>query len=172
MIRILIFLFISSASISLYAQNSSFIPFGQAQKTVLSDLGHYERPLGKPVAKDNQIYNKLSDTREVRYSFREDMLFQIEDVRYCEDKEEAKRIEESCKAYLGLFHQAKVLDAPSGSSHYASILEDRVIEVLIENDRKSKMTKITLRSTSRLHGPRMQTEELVSLVHQESTLAN
>ena len=87
-------------------------------------------------------------------------------------KEEAKELEESLKAYLGLFKQTKVMGSQGGNSHYASILKDRIVEVVIENDRKTKQIQIILRSTSRFHGPRMETEQLVSLVRQEASLMN
>lgn len=170
--RILSFLLFTFACWTLQGQNMSFIPFGQAQEIVLADLSHYERPLGKAEAKENRIVNQLSPNRSVHYIFKEDQLFQIEDIRLCADREEAKELEESLKAYLGLFKQTKVMDSQGGNSHYASILKDRIVEVVIENDRKTKQIQIILRSTSRFHGPRMETEQLVSLVRQEASLMN
>jgi hypothetical protein len=170
--RIFFTLIWSLAFVSMYGQNMSFIPFGQNQSSVMEDLTDYERFLGEVKAENKKIVNKLSENRFVSYSFQEDQLFQIEDVRYYESKVEANEAKEACLAYLSLFRQAKVLKTQGGINHYASIMSDRVVEVIFENDRKSKMTKIILRSTSRYHGPRMQTEELISVVRSESSFAN
>ena len=63
--------------------------------------------------------------------------------------------------------KVKTLYSQGGVTHYAVATDDRVVELIVEKDKAQKGEKavrIRLKTTSRLHGPRMTTEELVSQV--------
>lgn len=159
--RYLVTLLCSLAFITVSAQNSAFLDFGQNQQSVADNLGHYERPLGELKSKTNLLTYQYSKTRWLDYHFVSDELYRIEDVQVFADKDDAKETIEACKLYLSLGgREAVELDAPSGTTHYAKVMQDRVIELVIFNDRKNDLTQLTMRVTSRNFGPRMEAEAL------------
>ena len=159
--RYLVILLCTLAFSTVSAQNSAFLDFGQSAQKVSDNLGHYERPLGELKSSPNLLTYQFSKTRWLDYHFLGDELFRIEDVQVFEDKEKAKEMIEACKVYLSLgTKEAVELDAPLGTTHYAKVFQDRVVELVVFNDRKNNLTKITLRVTSRNFGPRMEAEAL------------
>jgi len=163
--RYLVILLCTLAFTTVSAQNSAFLDFGQSAQKVSNNLGHYERPLGELKSSPNLLTYQFSKTRWLDYHFVGDELYRIEDVQVFDDKDKAKQMIEACKIYLSLGSEDPVeLDAPLGTTHYAKVFKDRVIELVVFNDRKNSLTQITMRVTSRNFGPRMEAEALAMKV--------
>ncbi|MEL7532980.1 MAG: hypothetical protein AAFN10_16810 [Bacteroidota bacterium] len=163
--RYLVILLCTLAFSTVSAQNSAFLDFGQSAQKVSDNLGHYERPLGELKSSPNLLTYQFSKTRWLDYHFLGDELYRIEDIQVFADKDKAKEMIEACKVYLSLGAKDPVeLNAPLGTSHYAKVFKDRVVELVVFNDRKNNLTQITLRVTSRNFGPRMEAEALAMKV--------
>lgn len=164
-------LFLASITLAnLSAQNVLFMPFGQevAQlRKALSDKDY----INKVRAEKDLLETQLGHMRRMRYHLFYDILYSIEDERIYMNKKEAERIIESCIAYMEFDdHKAHVINRKNGTTHYATVLDDRIVEFTVHKTRiKRKKYKfvLNLKSTSRMHGPKNQTETFAQSIIQK-----
>ncbi|MDX2246158.1 MAG: hypothetical protein SF052_05255 [Bacteroidia bacterium] len=158
---------ISTLSLSVFAQNAMFIPFGQSVDQVSEYL--YSRDYAQKVDKteDSEWVNKVSNTQSVVYFFDNNVLYAIEDARFYKDRKEFDRVVKTCLDFMSMEkHRIRTLDAENGVNHYAVVTDDRLVELIVETGKKEEGSSIRMKSTSRLYGPRMKTEDVVMKVVQ------
>lgn len=149
------------------AQNGMFVPFGQtnAEFDEYLETRDYVRSLQRP--HEDTLVNLIRDDHWATYFFDEGVLYAIEDVRVYRDPKVAERIVQSCLDYLKLSEmKMRTLESSGGFSHYAVVEGERIIELIVteEGPRKERVTTVRLKSTSRMHGPRMQTESYANQI--------
>lgn len=165
--RAIIIGIISTILPSVFAQNAMFIPFGQSVDEVSEYL--YSRDYAQKVDKtlNTEWVNSVSSSQSVVYYFGDDVLYAIEDTRFYKDRKEAERIVKTCLDFMALEkNKVRTLDSENGINHYAVVTNDRLIELIVENGKKNEGANLRLKSTSRLYGPRMKTEDVVMKVVQ------
>lgn len=159
---------------TLSAQNAFFLPFGQTDQEVIQLISQKEYPFELTQGADS-ISQEMQNGQRVTYYFKNGTLYAIEDTRIYTDKKEADRVLKTITDYMeNEDRRVRHVGSSGGRSHYLTIEQDRVIEVVAEvrtiKTRKGKVkdkhkeVTMHLRVTSRLHGPRLQTEEYVSEV--------
>jgi hypothetical protein len=146
----------------MFSQNAMFIPFGQTREEVLSHLSTRDYARFISAAETDTLINPVSARQTVRYIFRRDVLYAIEDARSFPTAKEAQKAVESCLAYMGRADlKVKSLEDLDGAAHYGAVEEDRIVELIVRyGRRKGEPTLVRLSARSRLHGPRMDTEAL------------
>ncbi|MCI4668357.1 MAG: hypothetical protein MRZ79_09475 [Bacteroidia bacterium] len=142
-------------------QNVLFIPFGQ-------DVGELRQTLKgkdyiKRVVRDGQtLETQINYMRKMRYHMFYDHLYSIEDERVYLNKKEAERIIQTCIKFLeSNDRKAHVISRKNGVTHYVAIHTDRIIEFTVKKTRikrKKYEFVLNLKSTSRFHGPKNETE--------------
>ncbi|MEO1450272.1 MAG: hypothetical protein AAFV07_12140, partial [Bacteroidota bacterium] len=152
-------------SSSSWAQNPMFIPFGQTKGDVMEFLASRDYVRDQDSSEAHRLTQMVSFRQKVHYLFKEGVLYSIEDERYYDNREVADRVIKSCTDYLSQGKKKlRLLSNQGGISRYAAVESDRLIELIIKHEgrRKHRITTIHLRATSRWHGPRMETENLVA----------
>ncbi|MEZ4827109.1 MAG: hypothetical protein R3C61_12660 [Bacteroidia bacterium] len=165
--RAIIIGIISTILPSVFAQNAMFIPFGQPLDVVSEYLSSrdYAQKVDKTLG--SEWINNVSSTQSVVYFFDDDVLFAIEDSRFYKEKKEAERVVKTCLDFMAMEkRRVRTLDSESGTNHYAVVTDDRLVELIVEYGKKNEGASIRLKSTSRLYGPRMKTEDVVMKVVQ------
>ena len=145
------------------AQNAFFIPFGQSINEVENLL--YEREYYKNNYEklENQIISELFGNQQVTYNFKDKVLFGVEDQRLFSSKKHANKAIESCMKFLHS-KEGKVISMNSQDtrSHHVTVTEDEILELIVKKGKKEKEVIVILKSTSRFHGPRMETEAFIA----------
>ncbi|MDX1909546.1 MAG: hypothetical protein SF053_21075 [Bacteroidia bacterium] len=157
---------ILSLCASAVAQNAMFIPFGQTRQEVNAYLDTREYVFRRMDRLPDTLGLRFSLPREVDYVFKENVLYAVRDERRVTDRKDAERLLKTCLDYMSMGNQrVRNVDSPNGVQHYATIKDDRLIELItIPPRQKTEPTVIILQVTSRYHGPRMQTENLVTQI--------
>ena len=151
----------------LQAQNGMFVPFGQTSVEFdeYLETRDYIRTLQRPT--QDTVVNVLTRDHWATYFFDDQVLYAIEDVRVYRDEKTAERIVESCLDYLKLSEmRLRTLESSSGYHHYAIVEGDRIIELMVTKvgPRKEKVITVRLKATSRVYGPRLQTESYANQI--------
>lgn len=137
------------------------MPFGQELSELRQNLGEKDY-IRKINSKEDLLETKINYMRKMRYHLFYKELYAIEDERIYMNKKEAERIIQTCISYMEFDNRkAHVINRKNGITHYASLREDRIIELTVQKTRiKRKKYEyiLNLKSTSRFHGPRNQTE--------------
>jgi len=165
--RFIYLLLIVSFPLTSLCQSALFVPFGQSQ----SELDAYldSRNYIRSQSRDHQdtLMSVLNDQHWVKYVLSDRILYSIEDVRIYTGEKEAERMIESCMEYLNLGNmRVRTLSNNGSRSHYAKVEGDRIVELIItrRGERKKRITTLRLKSTSRLYGPKEQTELVASRI--------
>lgn len=149
------------------AQNPMFVPFGQTRQDVIDFLSMKDYVRGQDSTDDNLLTQTVSFRQKVHYYFKEGVLYSIEDERVYDNRDIADRVIKSCTDYLSQGKKKlRLMSNQGGTQKYAAVEDDRLIELVVTHQgrRKRRITTIHLRATSRWHGPRMETENLVAEV--------
>ncbi len=146
---------------SLSAQNGMFVPFGQskAEFEEYLETRDYIRRISRPHT--DTMINLIDNDHWATYFFDHGVLYGIEDVRVYHDEEVAERVIESCLDYMSLSTlRTRTLRSKGDFRHYALVEGDRIVELRVyqRGPRRRKVTTLHLKATSRVHGPRLQTE--------------
>ncbi len=156
--------FLSFCSL-LTAQNAFFLTFGTSTDEVLEVLGE----------KDYLKYMEFSGMRDtltvegkyeekINYLFEKGVLYQVIDNRTYFDSKETDRVVKVVLEYFKM-REGKVTSISSHEGDkYFCILEDRLITMVVSGDRKADLMHISILSTSRSFGPKVQTEEYIARV--------
>jgi hypothetical protein len=160
-ISTLLFLYLL-LNLPVWGQNALFIPFGQTFPQVqefVATRDYIHLSEAKDTLNDQLLINRVSARQQVTYRFQQNMLYAVEDFRTYDDKKEYEVIIEACKNFMALEERrVRTVSSQGGETHYAALAEDRIIEFFVLKDRKEKRYELTLKVTSRLFGPRMETE--------------
>jgi hypothetical protein len=147
---------------SVWAQNALFIPFGQTMPQVqefVATRDYIHVSEARDSLKDRLLVNQVSARQKLTYVFQDEMLYAVEDFRTYDNKKQADAIIEACVDYMGLEERrVRTVSSSGGTTHYAALAEDRIIEFFVTKDRKADRYELRLKVTSRLYGPRMETE--------------
>ncbi|GAB4414904.1 MAG: hypothetical protein OHK0039_23140 [Bacteroidia bacterium] len=143
------------------AQNALFIPFGQREDEVLQDLR--ARDYIREIRRETQELRIVAFLHQAHlyYYIDEDILYAVEDVRRYGDRKEAEHIVQTCMDFMTLDERRiRQVDSDLGGHHYATVDEERIIELHVQDlgTRRKPDIVVSLKVTSRLYGPRMQTE--------------
>ncbi|RMG72950.1 MAG: hypothetical protein D6722_04425 [Bacteroidetes bacterium] len=144
-----------------------FLPFGQTSEEVLAYMDARDYAQYVEYIADSGHMQLDVRGQEVLYVFDEDILYAVEDQRQFYDKDLADHVVETCLDFMALEERrVRNLDSPSGQSHYATVADDRIIELVVidQGTRKAPDIRVRLKVTSRLYGPRMQTEAFAAQV--------
>jgi hypothetical protein len=167
MIRSLLFFFLSGP-FWIFGQSALFLPFGQNTQEVYDHFAsrEYYRVAPEPsVRTQDTLINQMGRGWIVTYLMEDGRLYAVEDERCYEDKKEADLVIEACLSYLNLFEKrVRTIRKANVKSYYVVVLEDRVVELKVweSGKRKKRITNISLRSTSRMYGPRLKTESMIT----------
>lgn len=144
------------------AQNILFLPFGQAQTKVDSFL--QTRDYLDQVEKLNEdiLSSKVDSSSQVKYYFKTDKLYAVEDKRFYLSKKDAEEALDACLAYLKLKGEVYKAFNTKEVQHYVSIDENKMTEVIIYFNARPFEAEVHLKSTSRKYGPRMKTESFIA----------
>jgi hypothetical protein len=167
--RIFALVFLGMMLPRLCAQNAMFLPFGQSSGQVKDYLASldYVRELLSP--SPDTLIHPVSARQQVVYCFRDGILYSIEDQRSYKDLKEADRVSKTCIEYMGREdRKVRNLGSSQGLGHFASVEEDRIVELFFYPGSKKEEARISLRVTSRNHGPRMETENLAAAIFKRS----
>jgi len=151
-------------SLAASAQNILFLPFGQTQISVDSFLQtrDYLDLIEKP---DPEIISSSIDSiAKVKYYFKTDRLYAVEDMRFYKDKEDAEAALDACLEFLKKKGKGEVYKAFNSKEvqHYVSVDDDKMTELIISFNARPFAAKVHLKSTSRKYGPRMKTESFIA----------
>ena len=158
-------LFLFFLSFDLFAQNALFIPFGQTMSEVDTFLESKDYLKTIDRSEDDLIHVVVYDGRTIDYHFKDGFLFGIEETREFYNHKLKEGLVKECMDFLkGTEEKVKTLKTEGVDSHYAVAPTDRVLEFMVKESgrRKRKQLIMTIKSTSRYHGPRLRTEEYVS----------
>lgn len=144
------------------AQSAIFIPFGQTRSEIDTYLAEGQNFIRRTDYRSSDtIVNHVSDFQQVTYLLHDDILYCVEDMRTYADDADAEEVIKACVAYLDLgeFRVRDITDTEY-DSHYATIEGGRIVELLVSKtgSRRDRRIVVRLRSTSRLYGPRAETE--------------
>lgn len=149
------------------AQNAMFLPFGQTTVDVMDYLDTRDY-VHQVVYEADSGYMHLSlRQQEVQYFFDDEVLFAVEDRRVITDKKEADGVIKACLDFMAMEERrVRTLSSQSSGTHYAAVGDDRIMELIVVDlgTRKAPDIRIRLKVTSRLYGPRMQTEAFAAQV--------
>ncbi|MEM7657738.1 MAG: hypothetical protein AAF399_16525, partial [Bacteroidota bacterium] len=113
----------------------------------------------------DSLVHQLENGWSVAYLMEEEQLYAVEDIREYTDKKEVEAVITSCLAYFKLFDKRIREPRKNGlKAYYVVVLDDRLVELRVweSGKRKQRRTHISLRSTSRLYGPRLKTESMIA----------
>lgn len=167
MIRLLLFFFLSGP-FWIFGQSALFLPFGQQTQEVYDHVAsrEYYRVAPAPTTHtQDTLINRMGEGWFVTYLMEDGRLYAVEDERVYTDKKEADLVIEACLSYLGLFEKrVRTVRKASVKAYYVVVLDDRLVELKVweSGKRKKKITNISLRSTSRMYGPRLKTESMIA----------
>ena len=163
--RNLILLFFLLICVSGFAQNAFFISFGQTEKDVNDFLQTKDYIWDVPKIQEGRLVNQITDRQQITYCFKDQILYAVEDQRIYKSKRDASRSVESCVDFLRkLDKNNKVAKIGNDESkeHYVAVTDDKIFELIVEFGKKEKSSVVLFKSTSRNHGPRMQTEAFIA----------
>ena len=145
------------------AQNAFFIPFGQSVGEVEDYLEAREYYKQNHEKLENQIVSELSGSQQITYNFKDRVLFGVEDQRLFDSKRHANKAIESCMNFLHS-KNTKVFNVNTreSKSHHVTVTENEILELIVKKGDIEKEVIVILKSTSRFHGPRMETEAFIA----------
>ncbi len=165
--KILLFFLLLSPFVSIPCQNVLFLPFGQTREEIKEQF--QDKDYVKRVFYGNEIIeSQVSFKQKMRYHLKDDLLYAVEDERQYVNKKEAERVIQACLEYMKMgSRKAHVMSNKGGLTHYALLETNRVVEFWVEKKRigwRQHEYTLTLKVTSRYHGPRSKTEALAAMV--------
>lgn len=164
--RILSTLFFLTLSFTVFSQNAMFIPFGQNESEVKNFFEEREHYTPLRIDKDQNFLQVNTSDQSLKYYFKDEHLYSIEDTRVYKNKKRAEEVIKACISYLEM-HKARVRNFASktGFPHYVIVLDNKILEVKVHpRDKTDKSRTIQIIATSRLYGPRSLTETFANLV--------
>lgn len=147
------------------AQNPMFVPFGQPRIEVQQFLSTRDYARTQDTTAAHRLTQAVSSRQKVHYFFKEDVLYAIEDERFYDNRDIAERVIKSCLEYLSQGKKKlRTVSNQGGIHRYAAVEDDRLIELMVQHEGRGKkrVSRVYLKATSRWHGPRMKTENLVA----------
>ena len=148
-----------------FAQNAAFLPFGSTSGDVNNHIASLAYFNGEVKEDTNTLTKLVSDQHNVIYSFSKKALYAVEDQRQFSDRKQASQVIKSCLTYMNRMDvKPRKINAEKDTERYAAVMADRITELVVKFDRKTKITTVSLKATSRNFGPRMQTEAFASSV--------
>ena len=158
---ILLFILLASSQIVSFSQNALFLPFGQSNQQIENYLVTRDYIQEIKREKQDQIVNQVTENRKVVYHFEENFLYATEDIRMITDKKLLDDALKSCREYMKDGDKLpKALSSKNFQKHYLIVKEDKIIELTLKKDSRTKDYILCLKVTSRRYGPRMATEKI------------
>ncbi len=158
-------IFFLSFPIYFIGQNAFFVPFGQTPDEVQAFLGEkdYLTSVYTSLRRDSVVaVGKMND--EVVYLFDNDELYRVFNSKKFTNLKEAERVEAAILEYFKV-RKGKITSTTNyGTTKHFCILDDRLIFVEVDGDKKLGYKTISIVALSRNHGPRMQTEDYITRV--------
>ncbi|MDW3647463.1 MAG: hypothetical protein R8P61_10385 [Bacteroidia bacterium] len=149
-------------SLATFGQNVLFLDFGQNSTRVDSFL--QTRDYLELVEKmDGEILSsKIDSINEIKYYFKTDKLYAVEDKRSYASLKDAQDALNGCLSYLeGKGEVYKAFNSKD-VQHFVAVDENKMTEVIIYSNARPFRAEVHLKSTSRKYGPRMKTESFIA----------
>ena len=158
---ILLFVLLASSQLVSFAQNALFLPFGQNDQQITAYLNTRDYIQAIHNNEKDQIVNQVSETRQVIYHLKDQLLYATEDIRIFSNKQQMEEALKSCREYMkDGKNQPKALNSNTYDKHYLIVKADQIIELTVKKDAKTKTYVLSLKVTSRNYGPRMATQKI------------